>query len=350
ARRAEVSEEATKLGELFVTTEPNDLLIEVDGRPAAISPAKLQLPPGEHQVRLRRGPRVLLEKTVSLSLDRPFTLEADVRDVLTEASEAGTPAPAAVPPSPGLGADRDLDLVALVDRDAPTRSAEVSPAAARVEPPPPGAEGGSKLVVVWPGSTQRDLARTLRSELSGISVEVVGSVSKEGLRGSSPKIGAVMAAPAVLARLDLRPTMRAAAPPVRPYVAVRLDGQPVKSRLSSTPVGVLDEVGIRRTALHVGHLLGTETPPPTRRVGKLEDLLSLIQLGVVDTVIVERDSLPRLAERTQQELHTLDLEPVPRSLAVAFVDEGPTNGAIASALRSLSEETRRALGMRTWIQ
>lgn len=343
-KRTEAKVEPPRLADFFVTTEPDDLLIEIDGRPAAISPAKLQLPPGEHRVRLRRGPRVLLDTTVKLALDDPETLEADVRELLAQGQEKA-PTPPATEKS-GLGADPNLDLVALVDRGAPAKT----PTPGRSEPPPPPPiSDASRLVVVWPGSTQRDLARTLRGEL-GIPVEVVGSVSKESLRDEARRVGAVMATPGILARLELRPSMRAAAADIRPYVAVRLDGKPVKSRLTDAPIGVLDEVGMRRTPLHVARLLATESPPPTRRVTKLEDLLSLIQLGVVDTVLVERAALPRLAERTQRELHTLELKPARRALAVAFVEEGPKNGNIAAALRSLSDETRRALGMRTWIQ
>ncbi|MEM7674957.1 MAG: hypothetical protein AAF449_03035, partial [Myxococcota bacterium] len=44
-----------KLASLLVVTTPERILIELDGRTVELSPARLELEPGKHRVRLRRG-------------------------------------------------------------------------------------------------------------------------------------------------------------------------------------------------------------------------------------------------------------------------------------------------------
>jgi hypothetical protein len=333
-----------EVAELLVTSDPSGLVVEVDGDPAALSPAKLELPPGEHTVRVRRGARVIEERTVELSPEQPTVVEAVLDGAREQPAAEETGAEART-----VSTDPELDLVELVDRGRGLE-AEAAPLAARRAAPRRGRSAspsrGSTLVVVWPRPARPALARALRAELSGVPVEVVPSLSPDRLRDDPEGVGAVLAAPEVLRGLGLEPALRASASPPAPHVLASFEGPPDPSGATSGALGILDRLGPRRTRLFVARLLGA-APRSIRRVAAPEDLLSMLQLGVVDVVLVPRADLAAMRARTRRTLHVTDVEGAVPPLAVGFVGGAPLPD-IASGLRSVGAETMRALGLEGW--
>lgn len=338
-------------GRLLVVTDPDQLLIEVDGRPSALSPTELDLGPGEHRIVVRRGRAILESRTVSLAAGGTETLELDLRRQIAALSPAPRKAPA-TREGGDIGRDEQLDLLDLVGRDdvkptAAARSAGTAGTAETAPTAPAPAAGRPKLFVVWPGATRRDLSRALGSSLSGVPVRVVSSPSDVDL-DAGPL--AVMGRPATLRSAGLSASWRAAARTPEQYVAASL--KPIgKTDVLSRPLGIADKSAGRRASLFVGRLLGTDAPPKVRRVNSVEDLMSMLQLSVVDIVLLPQGDLSRLQGRTQQKLHTLELTASQPELAVAFVgDDRAARASLESALESISADTQRALGMRSWIR
>lgn len=325
------TESAPSPGRLFVTTEPEGLLVEVDGEPSGFSPLRLELAAGEHAVRLRRGETTLLERKVTIRAGDAETLDATLK--ISEPESGGD-----------LADDKDLDLLALVGREERKRAEPAARAAPTERSAAPSLSARPRLLVV--GGDGAMMARTLSSELSSLSVEAVSGVSKDELRRGD--VGAVMATPSVLRGLGLSPALR---PNQRggDYVAVSLTGPVRASELPGRKIGMLDALGARGAPMLAARLLGVRRPPSVRRVRKVEDLMSSLQLGVVDAVIVERGSVPELKRRTERELYVLGLEPAQSALQVALVEESEGR-AVESALRTLSDAAQQTLGVKNWTR
>ncbi len=338
-RREDSSRAAT--AELFVSTEPANLLVRVDGRAAGMSPTRLELPPGKHRVELRRGGETLYEGSINLVGGEPGVLEFK-----TPARATGDDTRPSAPPS-NLTAEADLDLVALLERTPIPGGDAEAPAPERAPATP--AQGVPRLVVLWREGARTEVARLLSAEMPGVRVEAQARMSRTTLE-KEPLVAAVLGSPSELRALGLTPALRAAGREERSFVAASLDNPPSRAKLVSAPVGVLDELGPGATGPFLSRLLGADRLPPARRVGKVEDLISLLQLGVVETVVVESAVVARLRERTQRKVHTLDLESSPRPLAVAFLGGEDRVAPLRNAFGALSERAQRALGVSSWTE
>ena len=94
-------------GRILITTTPPGLVVRVDGKIADMSPARLDLPAGLHEVALLDGERVLLQRRVRLQQGRVVSIQEDVRNLMAPPpSLPPPPAPPVEPPktSPGTAA------------------------------------------------------------------------------------------------------------------------------------------------------------------------------------------------------------------------------------------------------
>ncbi len=333
---------------LLVTTVPEGLLIEVDGRPTELSPARLALRPGRHQVRLRRGPNMLFEESFTFTGGKTLTVKEDFSERLANAPEVKPPPEVAT--KSGLSEDPNLDLVALLDRnrEAPKTAVEAPDPGAPskgVRPTPSSKPPG--LLVYWPGRTGSDIRATLGADFQGIDVKVVSGSNtfKEALQ--STPTDAVMATPYVLKQNGLSPALTAALNASNRFLAVSMNSPVSKPELSTVTLGVVDELGKRQTPIFVARLLGVPKAPRLRRVGKLEDLLPLLQFSMAKAVLVRERDFATLKSRTQQTLHQTPLRTKAPPLAVAFVSGG-RRSTVERALMGMKEQTRRALGVDSW--
>lgn len=337
-------------GNLLVSTEPPGLLIEVDGRPVEISPARVALDPGPHRVRLKRGRRVLHTETVDVEPGGSVTVEQAFPSLLEP--EPPEPEPAPSSSSGELAQDGQLDLLDLVDGapavgvdDPDVRGAAP---ATRVESRPPERASGRGLLVVWSRGATDAVAQALRADLGGIDVQVVGSSSGLPARLAEERPAAVMAAPPVLRSAGLEADLMAEGlEPRSPLYAVHFEDAGAKD-LASASIGVVDGLGRRRTPVYMARLFDGRVPR-FRRVPKVEDLLPLLQFGMVDVVLVRSPELEILKDRTQRTLRALPVREASQRLAVAVLD--PARGsAVRAALLDLPEETRTALGIASWTR
>lgn len=335
---------------LLVTTVPEGLLIELDGRPTELSPARLSVKPGRHQVRLRRGPSVLFEETLSFSSGKTMSVKEDFSERLAKAEK---PAPSSEKPEAkaSVAADPNLDLVALLDRGrkAPkvTKAATVERTVPSTGVRPTSNTKPPGLLVYWPGRTGTEIRRTLGADLKGIDVKVVSGTSafEEALR--STPTDAIMAAPYVLKKNGLSPALTAASSGSNRFLAVSMKTPVSRSELSKVTLGVVDELGKRQTPVFVARLLGVPKSPRLRRVGKLEDLLPLLQFSMAKAVLVRERDYKSLESRTRQKLHKVPLKAQAAPLAIAFVDGG-RGSRVERALRGMRTSTKKALGVESW--
>ncbi len=322
---------------LLVTTTPDKLLLEIDGRPAEMTPARVEVDPGTVRVVIRRGQDVLLDRKVSAA---PGAVVAIQEDFST--AQPPEPAPKAVVDR-AISQDDKLDLVELIDRD---RAA--TPAAARTVTPPPPSSGQPRVVVYLPSRNGGALEAALRRGMNGVEVHVVARSSD--LSDAIQKNGtdAVIASPAVLRDHGLTPGLRGVGAQAEgTFLAASLQGEVQRARLPAMTLGVVDELGRKQTTSFVADLVGASAPPKLRRVGKVEDLLPLLQFKMVDAVLVREKDFKTLEHRTEQKLYTLSIEAKGDPVAVAFI-AGGRRQAIERAVLALGAEAKENLGVGRW--
>ncbi len=99
-------------GLLLVTSTPSGLLVKVNGRKIDLTPARVRLPVGAHEVSLMRGEVQVLSQTAYVRRDEVTSVDADLAGLLAMTREGGaspatTPAPA---PAPGVSRDAEPSL------------------------------------------------------------------------------------------------------------------------------------------------------------------------------------------------------------------------------------------------
>lgn len=164
--------EAPRPGLILVTSTPTGLMVSVDGRPADLTPARIELPAGGHSVTIRKGERVLHAREITLSAGGVSAVDFDATRALAElepkaapkVEEAPRPEPKPEPPKP-------------------------KPAVAEADPLPPPAPKPERAVDV--------------GEVEVVSPNVYGEVWVNGARVGFPPIVA-KAVPVGSARIEIR--------------------------------------------------------------------------------------------------------------------------------------------------
>jgi len=91
--------EAPRNGLLLVTSTPPGMVVMVDGKPMELTPARLSVPPGIHQVTLALGARRLLEEMVEIGEDDVRTINHEMKAGPAAIAAAPTPPPPAPTPA-----------------------------------------------------------------------------------------------------------------------------------------------------------------------------------------------------------------------------------------------------------
>lgn len=350
-------------GIVLVTTTPPKLLVKVDGQARDFSPVRLELPAGRRTLTIVDGGKVLLERVVEVT--------AGGVAVVDETLNVPAPRVVEAPPSPrpievartdatraagGIADDERLDLAQLADRAAAGATARVTesprPTPSSTAPAPaatgakatPTREGAPRVLVYAPGKSAAAIERSLRAGLPGIELRVLVRAGelKEAL--ATTPADAVLASPAALAQSGLSAAITGVS--AGRWVAASLDPALTRDRLASVTIGVVDELGKKGMTARVAEILGTATAPPLRRVAKLEDLLSTLQLELAQAVIVRDSELATLTARTQRKLSVIELRAA-EAMAVAFV-EGGRRAAVERAILALDAGARAELGVERW--
>ncbi|MBK6689505.1 MAG: PEGA domain-containing protein [Deltaproteobacteria bacterium] len=344
---------------LLVTTQPPGLTIFVDGQARDLTPAKMDLEAGRHQVRIQLGERVLLERQVNLvaggieSVDADLSREANVApSAMVDATKVErSPDPTVVPPKPpadpvDVDGRGQLDLVGLIERQALDDKKTPPP----VLPPKPK-EGGPLLYVFVPSSFGGSRVVTgLKSSLGDVQVRSFGRWKELETQLATEKPDAVLGPGSLLKGSGLPPRLEAqigSAEVASELVAI--GKVPPRAQWTNLTIGTVAEGPRSETETTVAGLLGLDKAPRVRTVAKIDDLLSLLQFKQANLVIVPTAELSRLKSRTRLDLSSQPLVSTPRLLALAVLSESRGN-SIESRLADLSSEANAGMGTGKWVK
>jgi hypothetical protein len=333
----EEKKEAPALGLLLVTTSPSKLLVEVDGKPRDLTPTKIELPAGPHSVRIIDGERTVWSREVDLDPGEVISLNETITAPPVEER------PKLAVNEAGIDADRKLDLVRLIDREATppasTKAQENKTQDNRLTPTPAGSP--PRVLVFLPGKSKAAL------NMPGCDVRVLTRTSELKESVKSGPVDALLASPSVLQQYGLRAQLSGVASKETRFVAASFRAGQNKESLASGTIAAVDELGKKETSEMVARLFGTTRKLKLRRVTKLEDLVSTLQLNLADSIVVRDADLGELRKKTQQELHLIELAEKADPLAVGFV-EGGRRSTVERALLALDASTLAELGVSRW--
>jgi hypothetical protein len=132
------------------------------------------------------------------------------------------------------------------------------------------------------------------------------------------------------------------------YVLAAFNPLPSRDELTGLTVAVVGELDRKAMPERVRGILGTASAPKLRRVTRPEDLLSSLQLGLAQALLVRAEDYPALKQRTRQTLNEQTFSSAEVGLVVAYVDGG-RGETVASALRGMSAAGREELGVQSWV-
>jgi hypothetical protein len=205
------------------------------------------------------------------------------------------------------------------------------------------ADGGRLLVFLHLVVKQRALESALQDSLPAVRVTAVGRVGDFD-RGLQEGQDAVLTLPVVMAAKGLSPKAqgnRDGAPDER-YVLVGVNAAPDPAKVKT--VGALDLLGREGTAAFVSSVVGAQ--PKVERVTKLEDLLPLLQMEVVEAVLMPSRFLPEVQSVSRLALASTDL---PTRVALpALASASPSGAQVISAVTQMPATTMRMLGLDQW--
>lgn len=122
-------------GLLLVTSTPSGLLVKVNGRKVDLTPARVRLPVGAHEVSLLRGDVQVLSQTAYVRKDEVTSVDADLAGLLAVAREGG--ASPATPPGPAPSSGGSQDREPTLPGESPEARSPVRPLAAVTPAPEP---------------------------------------------------------------------------------------------------------------------------------------------------------------------------------------------------------------------
>lgn len=300
---------------LLINTEPGGLLIEIDGSPVNISPARILLEPGPHKVKIKKGYKTVYRRTFKAEAGKTIAINRGFR----------------------------VEDLTAAELSPPPKSRSVRPSTSS-----PSAEYTLHILMYWPSRTSKYVEESLLSEATGMEARAVSSEYDFELALKENPL-AVIAPLDILAKHGLTPNLSSQAHVTEPYVVVTLKPLP-KERIANLTLGVVDELGKHRMTIFIARILDAPGIPRVRRVEKTEDLLSLLQFSIARAILVRETELDKLLKLTQQQLHTITIEPSFVSLGLSYAKQTgePIRASLKKALENLSANTKKALGVQAW--
>jgi hypothetical protein len=205
------------------------------------------------------------------------------------------------------------------------------------------AEGGRLLVYLHVAVKQRALQSALQQGLAGITVTAVGRIG-DFERGIQEGQDAVLSLPVVFGAKGLSGKLQGLRESAadETYVLVGVNTPPDPTKIKS--VGTLDLLGRDGTTAFVNGLVGGQ--PKIERVTKVEDLLPLLQMEVVECVLMASRFLADL--RTTSRLPLASTELANRVALPAVAITGPLGGEVVAAVSRMPTSAMRILGVDQW--
>jgi hypothetical protein len=206
------------------------------------------------------------------------------------------------------------------------------------------ADGGGRLLVfLHVAVKQRALQSILQDALSGVAVTTVGRIGDLD-RALKDGQDAVLSLPVVLGANGLAPRLQGlrAGAADETYSLVAVNSPPDPSAVKA--VGALDVLGRDGTTELVHGLLGAR--PKVERVTKVEDLLPLLQMDLVQAILMASRFLPEVRATSQLNLAATELGTRLGLPAVASV--GPGGDSVIAAIRRMPANASKILGVDAW--
>jgi hypothetical protein len=205
------------------------------------------------------------------------------------------------------------------------------------------AQGGRLLVFLHVAVKQRALQSALQESLAGIAVTAVGRIG-DMERGIQEGQDAVLSLPVVFAAKGLSARLQgwrdSAADET--YVLVGVNTPPDVAKIKT--VGALDLLGRDGTTAFVNRLLGTQ--PKIERVTKVEDLLPLLQMEVVESVLMASRFLADVRSTSRLALASTELANRVALPAVASI--GPAGDQVLASVSGMPAGVMTILGVDRW--
>jgi hypothetical protein len=199
------------------------------------------------------------------------------------------------------------------------------------------------LVFVHVLVKQLAFQRALQAALGRVAVTAVGRIS-DFERKMQEVPDAVLTLPIVLRAKGLVPRLQGLRQGAadETYALVGVAAPPDPAAVGA--VGALDLVGRDGTAVFVTEMLGRT--PKIERVTKVEDLLPLLQMQLVDAVLLPERFLPELRSTSRLDLVTTAL---PKRVGLpALVAVGGGGDDVIAAAAALAPPALKLLGVDAW--
>jgi hypothetical protein len=202
---------------------------------------------------------------------------------------------------------------------------------------------GKLLVYLHVAVKQRAFQSLLGAGLSGVAITAVGRVA-DFERALQDAPDGVLTLPVVLAAQNLTPALRGKAHGSfeERYALVGTGAPPEPNHVAA--VGALDLLGREGTTRFVRRLVGAQAH--VERVNKIEDLLPLLQMQLVNAVLLPARLVADLRAASRLTLSVRELETTVGLPAVAST--GPAGAAVLGAVSKMPKDVSKLLGVEEW--
>lgn len=190
--------------------------------------------------------------------------------------------------------------------------------------------------------------RSLQQQLPGLSITVFGRLRDFEERLTTGHPDAVLSIDPVLRQHGQTVSLQGyrGGKSAEPYVLASVN-QALDGGLDGKTIGVVELLGREGTQTFVNRLLKA-TNLRIKRVAKIEDLLSLLELSAADGIVLSSSMLATLVERTRLVIKTRELPDALVGLPAIAVLNPAVRETIVRSFQQLDAPTKRLLGIDAW--
>ena len=192
------------------------------------------------------------------------------------------------------------------------------------------------------------IEKTLREQLPELEVTVFGRLRDFDERLTSGHPDALLSIGPVLQQHGTPPVLQGyrGGKSVESYVLASVN-QALEGTLEGKTIGVVELLGRDGTQSFVNRLLKT-TNLRIKRVAKIEDLLSILELSAADGIVVSGSTLATLVERSRLVIKVRELPDALVGLPAVAVLNPAVRELVVKAFQHLDTPTMHLLGIDTW--
>jgi hypothetical protein len=190
--------------------------------------------------------------------------------------------------------------------------------------------------------------RTLQEHLPDLSVTVFGRLRDFEERVTTGHPDAVLSIDPVFRQHGETVSLQGyrGGKSVEPYVLASVN-QPLEAVLTGKTIGVVELLGREGTQTFVEGLLKT-TNLRIKRVAKIEDLLSMLELSAADGIVLSSSMLATMMERTRLVIKTRELSDASVGLPAVAVLNPAVRSIVVKSFQQLDAPTKHLLGIDSW--